>query len=816
MENEKLESLIEKYELTNIDEKTLKIIRFFAEFNLLTLQENENLKNNNAIEFACCRLCDNQKTDSFWSLVLSYIYNIEKNINTITWNLFYSNLKENIKIKCSRCHLKSKEEKCPFKILANILNVEKIEGLKEKELLQYILKNPEGNSDIKLDIKLDTKNIDMISLKASEILAKSEMVTNVQEIEKGKIAFKYFDLENTKVTNFLPIMFDKTQYKEDQFSIENIEEQIKMQTEYFTQSPYRLAAYIIYTCQKENIDIYKFYQKYEKQMMDKRDEYYSRNVKYKIHHMPYNQEVKTLLEDLTNYIINTTQSRKSVKIPINIILYTTDPNIIKEITTYLNRVVFYYGYIKNSKINNISTNAILSDYRSLKNYYYDLNENGQKKQPNFGINLISDFTLVNYEKYDLKMRILNLLEECMHQYENDLITVISGKKEAIDEILANSSSLKHLFNIKFEFKDLDEKEVLDITTKNLERIANTTEEFKKALQEYIHITYREEEIKSKEYANDLSNKIIYNYFKNEKVRKNYIVEDLPAFERKRNMDDILENLNELTGLQNIKEEINNLVELLEFHKKIESKDNMINLHMLFKGNPGTGKTTVARIMADIFYQLGYINTNKLIEVEAKDLIGEYLGQTGPKTSRVIENALDGVLFIDEAYTLSAAKGTANYSVECISTLIKAMEEYQGRVIMIFAGYKEEMNEFVRLNPGILSRIGYDIEFKDYTEAELLEIFMNIAQKKGFEIEPQAQEKVKQVIEKAMKFENFGNARFIVNFFDKTLLLHARNTKNLYNKEELTKITAEDIDIALMEKNLREANRKIGKIGFSMD
>ena len=154
-------------------------------------------------------------------------------------------------------------------------------------------------------------------------------------------------------------------------------------------------------------------------------------------------------------------------------------------------------------------------------------------------------------------------------------------------------------------------------------------------------------------------------------------------------------------------------------------------------------------------------------------------------------------------------------MECISTLIKAMEEYKGRLIMIFAGYKDEMNDFVRLNPGILSRIGYDIQFKDYTKEELLEIFMHIAKKRGFEVEPQAQEKVKKVIEKAINFENFGNARFIVNFFDKTLLLHARNTKNLYNKEELTLITSDDIDIELMEKNLRDANKKSGKIGFSI-
>ena len=133
--------------------------------------------------------------------------------------------------------------------------------------------------------------------------------------------------------------------------------------------------------------------------------------------------------------------------------------------------------------------------------------------------------------------------------------------------------------------------------------------------------------------------------------------------------------------------------------------------MVFLGNPGTGKTTVARIIASILYNLKYIKTNNLIEVSAKDLVAEYVGQTAPKTNAVVEKALDGVLFIDEAYTL-AVKNDNSYNAEAIATLIQAMENYRDRLVVIFAGYTKEMQAFLNSNSGIKSRIGYTLEFDD--------------------------------------------------------------------------------------------------------
>ena len=168
--------------------------------------------------------------------------------------------------------------------------------------------------------------------------------------------------------------------------------------------------------------------------------------------------------------------------------------------------------------------------------------------------------------------------------------------------------------------------------------------------------------------------------------------------------------------------------------------------MILKGNAGTGKTTVARLIAEVYYNLGYIKRNKLVEVQSQDLIGEFLGQTGPKTQAVIESALDGVLFIDEAYAIMEHNGSnASYSAECVATLLKAMEDYQGRLIIIFAGYTNEMKKFRDLNPGLKSRIGYEIDFEDYSIEELMQIFDKKVTDKGFTSDDSAKAKVEKIL-----------------------------------------------------------------------
>lgn len=197
----------------------------------------------------------------------------------------------------------------------------------------------------------------------------------------------------------------------------------------------------------------------------------------------------------------------------------------------------------------------------------------------------------------------------------------------------------------------------------------------------------------------------------------------------------------------------------------------------------------------------------MVEVESQDLIGEWLGQTGPKTQAVIDSALDGVLFIDEAYSLMEHKGSsASYTAECIATLLKAMEDYKGRLVVIFAGYTEEMIQFRDLNPGLKSRIGFELTFKDYTLDELVEIFKKKVKDENLEIEEPAIEKARKILEEAKKVENFGNGRFVDNMVQKIIIAHAKRLKDETDMKKLITITEDDIiDI--------KAERSKNRIGF---
>ena len=213
--------------------------------------------------------------------------------------------------------------------------------------------------------------------------------------------------------------------------------------------------------------------------------------------------------------------------------------------------------------------------------------------------------------------------------------------------------------------------------------------------------------------------------------------------------------------------------------------------MLFLGNPGTGKTTVARLLSGILYNLGYIKENKLIEVSSKDLVAEYVGQTAPKTNAVIERAKGGILFIDEAYAL--ASDNSSYNDEAIATLIKGMEDFRDDLVVILAGYTKEMQAFLDSNSGIVSRIGYTLTFKDYTVDELIEIFKSFISKAGFKITDEALSKARGIIEDNINTKNFGNARFVRNMYEKTVVKHATNTKDRKKKDLLVTITEDDIN-----------------------
>ena len=271
--------------------------------------------------------------------------------------------------------------------------------------------------------------------------------------------------------------------------------------------------------------------------------------------------------------------------------------------------------------------------------------------------------------------------------------------------------------------------------------------------------------------------------------------EIPKKEEPKSLEEIFKELNELVGLSKVKKVLYELVDMIKLKEKAGStlKINDINLHMIFLGNPGTGKTTIARIISSILYNLGYVKENKLIEVSSKDLVAEYVGQTAPKTMSVIEKSLNGVLFIDEAYTL-AVKGDNTYNSEAIATLIQCMENYRDKLVVIFAGYTKEMQDFLNSNSGIASSIGYTLEFDDYTTDELKQIFLGFMNKAGFIVKDDALEYLEEIINKYRNMKNFGNARFIRNIYEKTIVKHASNVKDKKRKDILKTITKEDINI----------------------
>lgn len=265
----------------------------------------------------------------------------------------------------------------------------------------------------------------------------------------------------------------------------------------------------------------------------------------------------------------------------------------------------------------------------------------------------------------------------------------------------------------------------------------------------------------------------------------------------RNDHDYMAELESLIGLVCVKKEIESLRNLIKIQAMRAQqglpKTNM-NYHMVFTGNPGTGKTTVARIVAGIYKEIGILKKGHLVETDRSGLVAEYVGQTAPKTNEKIDEALDGVLFIDEAYTLVG--GENDFGSEAIATLLKRMEDNRDRLVVILAGYTNEIKGFINSNPGLLSRFNRYIQFDDYSADELLEILRSYLKKSRYKIKRDAFEWMHKYIENkvVMKDERFGNARFIRNSFEKIVQNQAdRLAKQVtITNEELTIITIDDV------------------------
>lgn len=414
-----------------------------------------------------------------------------------------------------------------------------------------------------------------------------------------------------------------------------------------------------------------------------------------------------------------------------------------------------------------------------------LNQNMKK-----GINILDYFN--NYFCSDAIERAKKYLSNNINDSKND---VIGGKRFDI-----TPNVFYFLIDYSYEIDELNKGKA------DVESLGFIPDYFLKYTEALLHyflnygvITATEEESNIGETYIQKFNEIYENVFhKNTNHNQNIKIQN-NAPNNNEDLDTLLEELNSLIGLEKVKEEVNNLINLVKVRKMREEqglKQVPLSLHLVFSGNPGTGKTTVARILSKIYKELGVLSKGQLVETDRAGLVAGYVGQTAIQTTEVINKAKGGILFIDEAYSLTSYDDSSDFGKEAVDTILKAMEDMRDDFIVIVAGYPDLMKQFLKSNPGLESRFNTFIDFEDYKPTELFKIFELMCEKNNYILPESLYDYVETQFNTIYKNrdDSYANARTVRNFFENAVKQQANRVTKLVNtsREELQTFTLQDL------------------------
>ena len=433
---------------------------------------------------------------------------------------------------------------------------------------------------------------------------------------------------------------------------------------------------------------------------------------------------------------------------------------------------------------------------------------------------------------DFGQEAIDTLVKAMEDHMDELMVIVAGYPKEMHRFITSNTGLRSRFKNQIKFDDYDATQLTGIFLRMAEADKYTvTEDAKVALQRHFDRVYRTRDSQFgngrvvRNFYQDVIAKLAVRYASVKELGEEQITaEDVEAacatvkaapsgVARKPAMD----RLEELVGLHSVKREIAELVQLANYRKKCKEaglKEPNVSMHMVFSGNSGTGKTTVARLVGEIYHELGLLSKPDCLEVDRSQLVGEYVGHTAVKTREVVERAMGGVLFIDEAYTL--ARGRNDYGQEAIETLLKLMEDSRENLVVIAAGYTDEMDAFISSNPGLMSRFTKKIAFSDYSAEEMVEIFHSFSG--GYTLTDEAEEELLRIFREMIKTNSSrpGNGRDVRNLYETTITMLAyRMGSSDVEGEDLMRITREDVLAAeeRMHSNSIKTPVEPNKIGF---